>query len=49
MTLATSTTNGKPSGRIVLLKGIKEKKDASGLKEQADYIKSKLPADKPLQ
>ena len=24
MTLATSTTNGKPSGRIVLLKGIKE-------------------------
>ena len=24
MTLATCTTNGKPSGRIVLLKGIKE-------------------------
>ena len=36
------------------LKGIRERKDAAGLKEQADYIKSKLPdtklpADKPPQ
>ena len=31
------------------LKGIAEKKDAAGLKEQADYIKSKLPAAKPEQ
>ena len=29
------------------LKGIKEKKDVAGLKEQAEYIKSKLPAEKP--
>jgi aminopeptidase N len=29
------------------LKGIKEKKDAAGLKEQAEYITTKLPADKP--
>ncbi len=27
-----------------ILKGIADKKDAAGLKEQSDYIKSKLPA-----
>ena len=31
------------------LKGIKEKKEAAGLTEQAEYIKTKLPADKPKQ
>ena len=31
------------------LKGIAEKKLAAGLKEQSDYIKSKLPADTPKQ
>ena len=31
------------------LKGIEDKKDKEGLKEQSDYIKSKLPADKPKQ
>ncbi len=31
------------------LKGIAEKKQAAGLKEQSNYIKSKLPADKPKQ
>ena len=29
------------------LKDIKEKKEAAGLTEQAEYIKTKLPADKP--
>jgi aminopeptidase N len=31
------------------LKGIEDKKERDGLKEQSDYIKSKLPADKPRQ
>ena len=30
-----------------IIKGIEDKKDAAGLKEQSDYIKSKIPADKP--
>ena len=29
------------------LKGVADKKQAAGLKEQGDYIRSKLPADKP--
>ncbi len=32
-----------------VLKGIEDKKATDGLKEQSDYINSKLPADKPKQ
>ncbi len=32
-----------------ILRGIAERKQEAGLKEQSDYIKSKLPGDKPKQ
>jgi aminopeptidase N len=32
-----------------ILRGIADRKQEAGLKEQSDYIKSKLPADKPRQ